>query len=254
VVAFLVYILFLETLYLVLQLNYHETFSITDPEVARQKHEERLICEAKAHPQGFKFKNGTFGRQLEKEFWKDDRQTYEVLYWTTQAIFRLGSMYAIAPAFALAVIALPFKKKTTIFPFSLLAVYSPLLYSVTAGCLVSFTYYHLFLDNLKGSLCVNISGHWFTYVISTLLMLLSTLHFIYRGRLSIKTVLYVLYFGAHQAASLAALWSTQKFYHDSQEAHAGVMQAIYISPLVFVMFCAVELIERRRFRWQQVNF
>eukprot|EP00027_Filamoeba_sp_ATCC50430_P009359 CAMPEP_0168543444 /NCGR_PEP_ID=MMETSP0413-20121227/1885_1 /TAXON_ID=136452 /ORGANISM="Filamoeba nolandi, Strain NC-AS-23-1" /LENGTH=295 /DNA_ID=CAMNT_0008573389 /DNA_START=457 /DNA_END=1344 /DNA_ORIENTATION=- len=68
------------------------------------------------------------------------------------------------------------------------------------------------------------------------------------------TTYYAAWWGLYQALTLQVLQNTQRFFHDSVEAKAGIQAALFYSPAVVAIYLGVEYYNQRKFEFKKKDF
>eukprot|EP01134_Creolimax_fragrantissima_P008253 CFRG8253T1 len=111
----------------------------------------------------------------------------------------------------------------------------------TVWVMTSFLVYFLFVEPYQYEKCIEISGHWFMYTVTTgCMMFLSVILWSYN--VSNTGSMYMVLVGLYQAMVLKVLKSTQQFYHDKEEALEGIkfgILCVVVCAFVCVAFLSV---------------
>jgi len=91
-------------------------------------------------------------------------------------------------------------------------------------------FFYFWIEAGRSDICLKTSGHWFYYVLTTLCYLWALSHFITTDGWSNLTRWFIAYTVAYQAVMLRILTTTQRFYHDPEEARYAIRLAVYLIP------------------------
>jgi len=163
-------------------------------------------------------------------------------------------MYSVLPFTVFLVIGYVMKKMGRIqkisgfYPVRYQAITLPLVYSITASCFVVFGAFHFQQESKRSASCILMSGHWYTYVMTTLMSSLALVHVATaKGAKFVNTVLYFGYWFLYQALAILVLTRTQKFFHDDKEALSGIAYAMRVSPFALLVVITVEHYNQKKF-------
>jgi len=108
----------------------------------------------------------------------------------------------------------------------------PVVNVITAVTCLTFGMFYFWIDTNRSDICLKTSGHWYYYVVTTLCYAWALSHFIVTDGWSSLTRWYAGYAVAYQAVMLRILSTTQRFYHDPEEAKYAIRLAIYLIPFI----------------------
>ncbi|KNC78882.1 hypothetical protein, variant, partial [Sphaeroforma arctica JP610] len=232
----------------------------TDPEIQALKAEGRRICEVE-----MKMGNlieadqalraaGITSKQLAAEFSKKARQDIDrMLRPIVNRVFINGLGVACAPLPFFAILSALYAKSfgiSTPLAIDRGIAQAGFIDLVRTGSVygiiwtaLSFFVYFVFIESHQYDQCMEISGHWFMYTVTTACMFfLGTLAWCYDSRL--MGFIYLGFCGVYQAMVLRVLKSTQHFFHDKEEALQGIKYGILCTAVcLFFSFGVMSTLE-----------
>ena len=112
-----------------------------------------------------------------------------------------------------------------------------------ALCVVNFV-----IESAQTHHCMAISGHWFTYTLTTLCCILCFVHSLFHDRTMALPIYLGSYYLFYQLMVVQVLSITQRFYHDSIEAKAGIKYACYSVPLIAAFAAPMIFMQNKIFK------
>lgn len=221
----------------------HALGLFTNPQVVMEKFNNTQICENAMKTGNLQLaetvvRNKSVGAALHRTYKASHMNMASLLGSLANfCIIYTGAMFSILPFLALMVV------HTMLWPIRcfndnmwglstrFFDVVIPVVNIVTAISLLVFFVFHLLVDTWRAENCLWTSGHWYTYVITTLCFFFVLTHLILNEPERLAAP-YAVWFGFQQFLSFSALRETQLFFHSMAEALDGVRYALLLFPLL----------------------
>ena len=244
--------------------NLPDRLQSSHPKIIESKVAARAVC--KHHLSSMEYShayhslyNNTLSKHLYSSYLSAKSQSLSIflMNYLQPLIFGTGVMTTVNPWILLLFIAYAMKLAglcsiNSIFPLSLQSVTIPLIYSVCTSCTVIFAFFHFVIENQRCDSCLYISGHWYTFTLTTLIMAIIYVHLTINKGI-VKSIGFGVYWFVYSFITLNILKTTQIFFHDSEEAIAGIYYALLISPIVMLVFMATEYFSREISKTKKVK-
>lgn len=154
-------------------------------------------------------------------------------------IFGMGAMFAVLPHLVLMGLDVAGVKVVSDTTWSKLV---PMLKVITLFTSAVYLVFHLCVDQLRVNWCVLISGHWFTYVMTSFATIYTLVQiFASVDKTSGWRQYYPCYAVFHQLVSLRILHQTQTYFHDSVEGVCGIYLALASLPFILIFIFITEV-------------
>jgi hypothetical protein len=178
-------------------------------------------------------RDNTVGRRIHDEVMQRSRPDMGrvMASWGNKPFFFFGMCWSILPSLLhlfVASLPLPARVKPRTWE-SMLPVMTPVI-AMTAA---AFCIYHIVIVPRQASACLLASGHWYTWLFTTLASIIVMMH-LHQHRDS-QTVSYLVWLAIYQALAFSVLVETQRFHHDAAEALYGLRCSAMASPAVLAV-------------------
>ena len=182
--------------------------------------------------------NNVIGKQLAREHQAKERSFFSSFSsFGNSLIANWGPLLPAAPFLVLGIAYLlapnnPFFSS----PGSFFPIRMALAVGISVSSFVNFVVFNFLVDYLRGVWCVHISGHWYTYCVTTFIFFTALAHLNAHQPNSLPSF-YLIYFIIYQYLALSCLSETQLFFHDRTDAETGVWAACSLGlPFFFLSF------------------
>eukprot|EP00211_Chloroparvula_japonica_P017346 CAMPEP_0119132612 /NCGR_PEP_ID=MMETSP1310-20130426/11927_1 /TAXON_ID=464262 /ORGANISM="Genus nov. species nov., Strain RCC2339" /LENGTH=297 /DNA_ID=CAMNT_0007123251 /DNA_START=261 /DNA_END=1151 /DNA_ORIENTATION=+ len=164
-----------------------------------------------------------------------------------KVLFSMGVMASVVPFLPLMGAAMLLRVRIPLVDWS---VIMPVVNAMTVYGVCVFLVFQFVVEVLRINQCLLVSGHWYTYTLTTVAFTLVLIHFyVHRQKTGgAALVAYVAYAVGYQSLVLPVLANTQRFYHDTREACAGVGVAIVLAPFLMAVVVLVDMFMEERKR------
>jgi len=225
---------------LAILLNFPTRLSKTEPDVLMAKAEARKICRAALDAGDYvkaenTIRSSAASREAAANFEQNVRISMDRILQRISApiLTFTGTAASIAPFVILLILThngVPdYLRQFAGSPHYWIVVL-PVVNVVTAVTCLTFGMFYFWIDTNRSDICLKTSGHWYYYVMTTLCYAWALSHFILTDGWSNLTRWYAGYTVVYQAIMLRILSTTQRFYHDPDEAKYAIKLAICLIP------------------------